>query len=92
MKHIGQREQGPRRNSFWDILVGNGSPLGPKRRLLALIVVAGGILTFFLPLISTQPPVLQTSDWGRTPDLGGEITRPPYFDLSGVPRNPRSVR
>jgi hypothetical protein len=63
MKQIGQREQGPRRNSFWDILVGNGSPLGPKRRLLALIVVAGGILTFFLPLISTQPPVLQTSDW-----------------------------
>ena len=28
----------------------------------------------------------------RTPDLGGEITQPPYFDLSGVPRNPRSVR
>jgi hypothetical protein len=29
---------------------------------------------------------------GRTPDLGDEITRPPSFDLSGVPRNPRSVR
>ena len=29
---------------------------------------------------------------GATPDSGDEITRPPYFDLSGVPRNPRSVR
>jgi hypothetical protein len=30
---------------------------------MALIVVVGGIVTFFLPLVSTNPPVLQTSDW-----------------------------
>jgi hypothetical protein len=60
---VGQREHGPRRNSFWDILAGNASPLGPKRRSMALIVVVGGIVTFFLPLVSTHPPVLQTSDW-----------------------------
>lgn len=63
MKHIGQREQGLRRNSFGDTLAGNGSPMGPKRRSLALMLVVGGILTFFVPLVSTHPPVLQTTDW-----------------------------
>ena len=33
-----------------------------------------------------------TEDKRCTPDLGDEITRPAYFDLSGVPKNPRSVR
>jgi hypothetical protein len=37
-------------------------------------------------------PLRRTSVIGRTPDWGDEITQPPYFDLSGVPRNPRSVR
>jgi len=60
---VGQREHGLRRSSFWDILAGNGPPMGPKRRSLALIVVAGGILTFFVPLVSTRPPVLRTTDW-----------------------------
>ena len=63
MPHVGQREHGLRRSSFWDILAGNGSPMGPKRRSLALIVVVGGILTFFVPLVSTHPPVWQTTDW-----------------------------
>jgi hypothetical protein len=30
--------------------------------------------------------------WGRTPDLGDEVMRLPAFALSGVPRNPQSVR
>lgn len=38
-------------------------PLGPKRRSLAVIVVIAGILTFFVPLVRTHPPVLQTADW-----------------------------
>ena len=29
---------------------------------------------------------------GRTPNLGDEVMRPASFDLSGVPRNPRSAR
>jgi hypothetical protein len=63
MKHADRREQGLRRSSFWDILAGNGLAMGPKRRSLALVVVAGGILTFFVPLVSTYPPVLQITDW-----------------------------
>ena len=60
---VGQREHGVGRHSFWEILTGNGPPLGRKRRSMALLVVTAGILTFFVPLVSTHPPVLQTTDW-----------------------------
>lgn len=53
----------PTRSSFWGIVAGRGTPLGPRRRSLAFIVVMGGILTFFLPLVSTNPPVVKTADW-----------------------------
>jgi len=51
--------------SIWDILIWSDSPssLGPKRRTMAILVAIGGCLTFFLPLISTHPPVFFTSHW-----------------------------
>jgi hypothetical protein len=61
-------------NSFWDVIAGRGTPLGPKRRPLALMVVVGGILTFFVPLVSTNPPVVGTTDWSAF-----SIVRQMYF-------------
>jgi hypothetical protein len=36
---------------------------GPRRKLLALIVIAVGMLTFFLPLVTTNPAVLGKTQW-----------------------------
>jgi len=38
-------------------------PLGRRRRLLAFIVVTAGLLTFFLPLVTTNPAVMGHSHW-----------------------------
>lgn len=51
------------RSNFWDLLAGNGLPLGRQRRSIAIIVLLGGILTFFLPLVSADPAVSQTTNW-----------------------------
>ena len=48
---------------FWDTLYGEGSPLGRRRRSILLIIIAVGILTFFAPLITTDPPVLGRTQW-----------------------------
>jgi hypothetical protein len=50
-------------NGVWDILFWNAAPLGPRRHTLAVSLLVGGILTFFLPLISIDPPVFHTSHW-----------------------------
>lgn len=64
----------PNKNGFWGIVGGRGAPLGPKRRSLALMVVVGGILTFFVPLVSTNPPVVGTTEWSPF-----SIVRQMYF-------------
>jgi hypothetical protein len=38
-------------------------PFGARRRALALLVIAVGMLTFFVPLVTTDPPVVGTSRW-----------------------------
>jgi hypothetical protein len=48
---------------FWDILYGDGNPLGPRRRSILLVIIAAGILTFFVPLMTTDPPVLGRTQW-----------------------------
>lgn len=60
---FGPAGKAPRRTGFWCIVAGEGPPLGSRRRALALIVVGGGVLTFFAPLVSTHPPVVQTTHW-----------------------------
>lgn len=54
--------RGPEKD-FWDILYGEGSPLGPRRRSILLVIIAIGILTFFVPLMTTDPPVLHMTHW-----------------------------
>ena len=41
----------------------NTSQLGIHPRLTALMVVALGFFTFFLPLVTVDPPVLDTTHW-----------------------------
>lgn len=36
---------------------------GPRRKLLATIIVGAGLLTFFLPLINTMPSILNKTQW-----------------------------
>lgn len=48
---------------FWDILYGEGAALGPRRRSILFVIVAAGILTFFVPLMTTDPPVLGKAHW-----------------------------
>jgi len=38
-------------------------PLGRRRRSLAFLAVAAGLLTFFLPLVTTDPAVMGRSHW-----------------------------
>jgi hypothetical protein len=38
-------------------------PLGRRRRSLAFLAVASGLLTFFLPLVTTQPSVMGRTRW-----------------------------
>jgi hypothetical protein len=58
----------------------------------------GSILPFavnsndFVTLNNTSTDVEVGSTYGRTSDLGDKLMRPPAFALSGVPRNPQSVR
>ena len=37
--------------------------LGPTRGLLAVSVIALGLLTFFIPLINTNPPAMRLPNW-----------------------------
>src|SRR5205823_14993456 len=39
------------------------TPLGKRRKSLAFFVVALAIISFFWPLILTDPPLLGTSQW-----------------------------
>ena len=39
------------------------TPLGKRRKSLAFFVVALGIISFFWPLITTDPPVLGKTQW-----------------------------
>jgi len=49
---------------FWNKVTGvDELRFGLTRKLLALIVIALGILTFFLPLVSVNPPVMSQTDW-----------------------------
>ena len=42
---------------------GKMKPLGERRRRFALLVIAMGIYTFFVPLIIVDPPVLNRTEW-----------------------------
>lgn len=37
--------------------------LGEERKLLALLVIAIGVCTFFLPMVSLKPPLLNRTEW-----------------------------
>jgi hypothetical protein len=41
----------------------SAKPLGKRRKSLAFLVIAAGLLTFFLPLVTTNPPVVGRSRW-----------------------------
>ena len=45
--------------------------LGQRRKLLALLIVVSGLLTFFLPLITTEPSVLGRTAWSPWDILWG---------------------
>jgi len=50
--------------SFFDKVIGiDELRFGLSRKLIALIVTAGGILTFFLPLVATTPQVMDKTEW-----------------------------
>lgn len=38
-------------------------PLGEKRKQLALLVIAIGICTFFMPMVILDPPVMNRTEW-----------------------------
>jgi len=38
-------------------------PLGKRRKQLALLVIAIGIYTFFVPMVVLDPPVLNRTEW-----------------------------
>jgi hypothetical protein len=38
-------------------------PLGEKRKRLALLVIAIGIYTFFVPMVVLDPPLLNRTEW-----------------------------
>jgi hypothetical protein len=49
---------------FWDKVLGiDELRFGLVRKLLAMIVIVVGVLTFVLPLVSTNPPVMDKPDW-----------------------------
>jgi hypothetical protein len=37
--------------------------MGRRKRSFAFLIVVGGILTFFLPLVTTDPPVMGRTRW-----------------------------
>jgi len=55
-------------------------PLGRRRRLLALLAVGAGLLTFFVPLITIDSPVLGTTHWSAfstvTSMYEGKLSQP----------------
>jgi hypothetical protein len=55
-------------------------PLGRRRKSLALLAVGGGLLTFFVPLITIDPPVLETNHWSAfsivTSMYEGKLSQP----------------
>jgi hypothetical protein len=59
-----KRGKGFKVSTFYEKVVGFDSVhLGPRRRLLAITILGIGLLTFFAPLITTQPPVLGKTRW-----------------------------
>lgn len=48
---------------LWDKLFFDVAPLGPRRRTLLLGVIGVGILTFIVPLVTTDPPVAGMTRW-----------------------------
>lgn len=62
LRGVVRRTRDPDRD-FWDILFGEGAPLGRRRTLLLLLIVSAGLLTFFVPLITTSPAVLGKERW-----------------------------
>jgi hypothetical protein len=50
-------------STFYEKVVGFDVRLGPRRKLLAIAVLGVGLLTFFVPLITTDPPVLGKTHW-----------------------------
>jgi hypothetical protein len=55
-------------------------PLGRRRRLLALLAVGAGLLTFFVPLVTIDPPVLGITHWSAfntvTSMYEGKLSQP----------------
>src|SRR5438445_12823706 len=39
--------------------------MGRRQRSFAFLIVVGGILTFFLPLVTTDPPVMGRTRWSE---------------------------
>lgn len=49
---------------FWDKVLGlDELRFGLVRKLLGLIVIVVAVLTFFLPLVGTNPPVMDRGEW-----------------------------
>jgi hypothetical protein len=69
---FGSAEKASRRTGFGNIVIGKGRSLGSRRHALALIVVVGGVFTFFAPLVSTHPPVVQTTHWSPS-NIGRQV-------------------
>lgn len=50
------------------------TPLGRRRRQLASLVIAIGLYTFFVPLVTIDPPVLGRTQWSAL-NIASEIYR-----------------
>jgi hypothetical protein len=68
---------------------GWSEPLGARRRLLALLVSALGLLTFFVPLVSIDPPVAGRTYWSpfNVADemYQGRLPKPTWCERCGEP-------
>ena len=65
------------------------SSLGRKRKLLALLVILAGSLTFFIPLVTTDVPVADRSDWSPFRIVQemreGKLPAPVWCETCGEP-------
>jgi len=51
------------------------APLGKERKRLAILVIALGITTFFLPMVVVDPPVLNRTEWSPLHIAAGVLSR-----------------
>jgi len=67
----------------------SAKPLGRRRRSLSFLAIAAGLLTFFLPLVTTDPAVMGRSRWSAWniswQIYGGNLPLKPENLLSSIP-------